>query len=193
MNKIKRNLSKYLKSLIPLLVAIITCLFLFNENDVLLEKLNGNVTLIENYNKFKSAGINKTIEFPENIIEKIIDTAMSFVGTPNKIGGIDKSGIDASGLVYVSIKKNSNTLFPRIAQDMARYGLFISDSDKLKRGDLVFFHDTYEVNRIITSVGIYLGDGEFINSSSSKGVTVSDINDTYYWKEKFFFGTRILN
>ncbi|MGY8940197.1 MAG: C40 family peptidase [Flavobacteriales bacterium] len=193
MNKIKRNLSKYLKSLIPLLVAIITCLFLFNENDVLLEKLNENVTLIEKYNKFKSAGINKTIEFPENIIEKIIDTAMSFVGTPNKIGGIDKSGIDASGLVYVSIKKNSNTLFPRIAQDMARYGLFISDSDNLKRGDLVFFHDTYEVNRIITSVGIYLGDGEFINSSSSKGVTVSDINDPYYWKEKFFFGTRILN
>jgi cell wall-associated NlpC family hydrolase len=193
MNKIKRNLSKYLKSLIPLLVAIITCLFLFNENDVLLEKLNENVTLIEKYNKFKSAGINKTIEFPENIIEKIIDTAMSFVGTPNKIGGIDKLGIDASGLVYVSIKKNSNTLFPRIAQDMARYGLFISDSDKLKRGDLVFFHDTYEVNRIITSVGIYLGDGEFINSSSSKGVTVSDINDPYYWKEKFFFGTRILN
>ena len=118
---------------------------------------------------------------------------MSFVGTPNKIGGIDKSGIDASGLVYVSIKKNSNTLFPRIAQDMARYGLFISDSDNLKRGYLVFFHDTYEVNRIITSVGIYLGDGEFINSSSSKGVTVSDINDPYYWKEKFFFGTRILN
>lgn len=186
-------MSNYLKSLILLVVAITACLFLFNENDVLLEKLNGNVTLIEKYNKFKSAGINKTIEFPENIIEKIIDTAMSFVGTPNKIGGIDKSGIDASGLVYVSIKKNSNTLFPRIAQDMARYGLFISDSDKLKRGDLVFFHDTYEVNRIITSVGIYLGDGEFINSSSSKGVTVSDINDPYYWKEKFFFGTRILN
>lgn len=190
---IKRFMSNYLKSLILLVVAITACLFLFNENDVLLEKLNGNVTLIEKYNKFKSAGINKTIEFPENIIEKIIDTAMSFVGTPNKIGGIDKSGIDASGLVYVSIKKNSNTLFPRIAQDMARYGLFISDSDKLKRGDLVFFHDTYEVNRIITSVGIYLGDGEFINSSSSKGVTVSDINDPYYWKEKFFFGTRILN
>jgi len=193
MNKIKLYSSKYLKSLILLLVAITTCLFLFNENDVLLEKLKGNVSLIEKYNEFKLTGINKTIEFPENLIEKIIDTAMSFVGTPNKIGGIDKSGMDASGLVYVSIKKNSNILFPRIAQDMARYGVFISNSDKLKRGDLVFFHDTYEVNRIITSVGIYLGDGKFINSSSSKGVTVSDIKDPYYWKEKFFFGTRIFN
>ena len=193
MNKIKPNLSKYLKLLIALVLAIAACLFLFNENDELLEKLNGNATLIKKYNKFKLAGINKTIEFPENIIEKIIDTSMTFVGTPNKIGGIDKSGIDASGLVHVSIKKNSSILFPRIAQDMARYGEFITDSDKLKRGDLVFFYDTYKVDRIITSVGIYLGDGKFINSSSSKGVTVSDINDPYYWKEKFFFGTRILN
>tara|TARA_B110000238_G_scaffold98815_1_gene107602 strand:+ start:750 stop:1331 length:582 start_codon:yes stop_codon:yes gene_type:complete len=193
MNKIKPNLSKYLKLLIALVLAIAACLFLFNENDELLEKLNGNATLIKKYNKFKLAGINKTIEFPENIIEKIIDTSMTFVGTPNKIGGIDKSGIDASGLVHVSIKKNSSILFPRIAQDMARYGEFITDSDKLKRGDLVFFYDTYKVDRIITSVGIYLGDGKFINSSSSKGVTVSDINDPYYWKEKFFFGTRIFN
>ena len=193
MNKIKLYSSKYLKSLILIVVVITACFFLFNEDDELLDKLKGNVSLIEKYNEFNSAGINKTIKFPENLIEKIIDTAMSFVGTPNKIGGIDKSGMDASGLVYVSIKKNSNILFPRIAQDMARYGEFISNSDKLKRGDLVFFHDTYEVNRIITSVGIYLGDGKFINSSSSKGVTVSDINDPYYWKEKFFFGTRIFN
>ena len=193
MNKIKLYSSKYLKSLILIVVVITACFFLFNEDDELLDKLKGNVSLIEKYNEFNSAGINKTIKFPENLIEKIIDTAMSFVGTPNKIGGIDKSGMDASGLVYVSIKKNSNILFPRIAQDMARYGEFISNSDKLKRGDLVFFHDTYEVNRIITSVGIYLGDGKFINSSSSKGVTVSDIKDPYYWKEKFFFGTRILN
>ena len=193
MNKIKLYSSKYLKSLILIVVVITACFFLFNEDDELLDKLKGNVSLIEKYNEFNSAGINKTIKFPENLIEKIIDTAMSFVGTPNKIGGIDKSGMDASGLVYVSIKKNSNILFPRIAQDMARYGVFISNSDKLKRGDLVFFHDTYEVNRIITSVGIYLGDGKFINSSSSKGVTVSDIKDPYYWKEKFFFGTRIFN
>mgnify|MGYP001197253635 CR=1 FL=1 len=193
MNKIKLYSSKYLKSLILIVVVITACFFLFNEDDELLDKLKGNVSLIEKYNEFNSAGINKTIKFPENLIEKIIDTAMSFVGTPNKIGGIDKSGMDASGLVYVSIKKNSNILFPRIAQDMARYGEFISNSDKLKRGDLVFFHDTYEVNRIITSVGIYLGDGKFINSSSSKGVTVSDIKDPYYWKEKFFFGTRIFN
>ena len=95
--------------------------------------------------------------------------------------------------MYVSISKNSKIQFPRIAQDMARYGKQITDPDKLKRGDLVFFFDTYEINRIITSVGIYIGNGEFIHSSTSDGVTVSQINDPYYWKDKFFYGTRILN
>ena len=116
---------------------------------------------------------------------------------PNKIGGTDRESIDASGLVYVSI--NSNTKFSnKSAQDMSRYGQIIFDKEKLKRGDLLFFYDTYESKNLISSVGIYLGkndknEDEFIISSSSKGVTIADLNDQYYWKDKFFFGTRIFN
>ncbi|MDC3029951.1 C40 family peptidase [Flavobacteriales bacterium] len=164
-----------------------------NSNDDLLEKLNNKTELITKYNEFKSQGVEKEIDFKKNIIENVIDTAFSFLGTPNKYGGIDRLGIDASALVYISISKNSKIKFPRVAQDMARYGKQITDPKKLKRGDLVFFFDTYEINRIITSVGIYIGNGEFIHSSTSDGVTVSLINDPYYWKDKFFYGTRILN
>tara|TARA_B110000240_G_C13341263_1_gene385611 strand:- start:281 stop:862 length:582 start_codon:yes stop_codon:yes gene_type:complete len=159
----------------------------------LVEKLNNNKELIKKYNEFEKQGVKKSIVFQGNIVENIIDTALSYIGAPNKYGGINKDGIDASGLVYISVTKNSNVEFPRIAQDMARYGEAISNPNKLKRGDLVFFFDTYEVNRIITSVGIYLGDGGFIHSSSSEGVKVSQINDPYYWKDKFFYGTRIFN
>ena len=74
---------------------------------------------------------------------------------------------------------------------MARYGEIIINSKDLKRGDLVFFFDTYEVDRIITTVGIYIGKGEFITSSSSKGVAINKIDDPYYWSQKFFYGTRI--
>ena len=175
---------------------IITAFVFFsacNSNDDLLEKLNDRTELITKYNEFKSQGVEKEIDFKKNIIENVIDTAFSFLGTPNKYGGIDRLGIDASALVYISISKNSKIKFPRVAQDMARYGKQITDSKKLKRGDLVFFFDTYEINRIITSVGIYIGNGEFIHSSTSDGVTVSLINDPYYWKYKFFYGTRILN
>ena len=162
-------------------------------NNELLVKLNNHQGLIKKYNEFREQGVEKAIAFPGNIIENVIDTALSYIGTPNKYGGIDKDGVDASGLVYIAVTKNSNIDFPRTAQDMARYGEAISNSNKLKRGDLVFFFDTYEIDRIITSVGIYLGDGNFIHSSSSEGVKVSQINDPYYWKDKFFYGTRILN
>ena len=47
----------------------------------------------------------------------------------------------------------------------------------MKRGDVIFF-DTYKING---HVGIYLGDGKFLNDSSSQGVSVGDLNNTY-WK-----------
>ena len=89
---------------------IITAFVFFaacNSNDNLLEKLNNNTELIIKYNEFKSQGIEKEIDLKKNIIENVIDTAFSFLGTPNKYGGVDKSGIDASALVYISISKNS--------------------------------------------------------------------------------------
>ena len=191
MNKLNSYFFKKNKLVVMIVIAI--CIAGCQQNDQLLEKLNNNKELIEKYNEFKKEGMKKPIVFPENIVENIIDTAFLYIGTPNKYGGINKDGIDASGLVYISVKKNSNVEFPRIAQDMARYGDVISNPNKLIRGDLVFFFDTYEVDRIITSVGIYLGDGDFIHSSSSEGVKVSQIDDPYYWKEKFFYGTRIFN
>lgn len=191
MDKIKSYFSKNVKLLILIIIIIAGYSILF-EKDLLLEKLNNNKELIKKYNEFKIEGINKPINLPDSIIENIIDTALSFVGTPNIYGGTNKEGIDASALVYVSITKNDKIAFPRIAQEMARYGEVISDPMKLDRGDLVFFYNTYEINRIITSVGIYLGEGNFITSTSSKGVEISEMNDGY-WKEKFFYGTRIVN
>jgi len=190
-----KKLNLYFLNNNKLTVIVVLAIFLAGcqNNDQLLEKLNNDKELVERYNEFKKGEVEKPIVFSRNIVENIIDTALSYIGTPNKYGGITKDGIDASGLVYISITQNSNVEFPRIAQDMARYGEAISDPNKLKRGDLVFFFDTYEVNRIITSVGIYLGNGDFVHSSSSEGVKVSKLNDPYYWKDKFFYGTRILN
>lgn len=54
--------------------------------------------------------------------------------------------------------------------------------EDLKAGDLVFFKNTYSSGKIdgVSHVGIYLGDGQFVHNSSSKGVTVSDLNSDYY-------------
>lgn len=178
--------------LIGLLLLVILSLALSNTDQrKLIDKLNDDQVLIDKFIDFSTEGYERKINLSKNKMESVIDTAMTYLGTPNKVGGTSKDSIDASGLVYVSINKNFDIKFPRIAQDMARYGNVIINPKKLKRGDLVFFFDTYDVDRIITSVGLYLGEGSFLNSSTKDGVSESDINDPYYWKEKFFFGTRI--
>jgi len=189
--KVANKLSKK-NILIVLLSLVILSLVLGNSNErKLIDKLNDDEVLIDKFIDFSADGYERKINLSKNKMESVIDTAMTYLGTPNKVGGTSKDSIDASGLVYVSINKNFDIKFPRIAQDMARYGKMITNPKKLKRGDLVFFFDTYDINRIITSVGLYLGEGSFLNSSSKDGVSESDINDPYYWKEKFFFGTRI--
>jgi len=189
--KVANKLSKK-NILIVLLSLVILSLVLGNSNErKLIDKLNDDEVLIDKFIDFSADGYERKINLSKNKIESVIDTAMTYLGVPNKVGGTGKDSIDASGLVYVSINKNFDIKFPRVAQDMARYGKMIINPKKLKRGDLVFFFNTYDVDRIITSAGLYLGEGSFLNSSTKDGVSESDINDPYYWKEKFFFGTRI--
>lgn len=184
--------SKTKKSIVISVLTVLIVIFLFpTTNTKLKRKLNKNAELSAKYDRFKAEGYQKEFRLPKERLEAVIDTAMTFLGVPNRVGGVDRDSIDASGLIYVSINKNFDVKFPRIAQDMARYGKIITDTQNLKRGDLVFFFDTYEVDRIITSVGLYLGENKFINSSTNEGVSVSEIDDPYYWKNKFFFGTRI--
>ena len=181
------------KKLRFLVIVAIAAFFLIYESkeSKITSKLENDKELLRKFNEFKEGGYERDIKLSRDIIESVIDTAKSYVGVPNKVGGISKDSIDASGLIYVSINANTEFKFPRIAQDMARYGKIITEKDNLKKGDLVFFYDTYEVDRIITSVGIYLGNNKFLNSSSNNGVSESDINDPYYWSEKFLFATRI--
>ena len=190
----KINIKKYKNLRFFLVLTVVVVLLIYESKESkLISKLDNNPELIQKFNDFKEGGYEKSFNLSKEILESVIDSAKLYIGVPNKVGGISRDSIDASGLIYVSLKSNSVANFPRIAQDMARYGDIITDAEDLKRGDLVFFFNTYEINRLITSVGIYLGDGKFLNSSSKEGVSISDINDPFYWKQKFIFGTRIFN
>lgn len=167
-------------------------------NYILSNKLNNQQGLIIKFENFLDKGeTEKKVSFKSEIIQSVIDTAKSYMRTPNKIGGIDYDSMDASGLVQVSLKKNGMLEFPRTAQDMARYGEIITKIEDLKKGDLIFFIDTYPTERLITSVGIYIGDNEFITSTTTKGVSINKLDNPSfkdnYWKEHFFYGTRIFN
>ena len=73
-----------------------------------------------------------------------------------------------------------------------RYGTIILNTNDIQKGDLVFFTNTYGTSKLVTHAGICTGNGNFIHTSSSKGVMISKLNDPYYWRDKFLFGTRII-
>jgi cell wall-associated NlpC family hydrolase len=62
---------------------------------------------------------------------------------------------------------------------MAGNGVAV-DRSELQKGDLLFFATTRGSGRI-SHVGMYIGDGQFIHSSTwGKGVVITDLGEPYY-------------
>ncbi len=151
-----------------------------------------NPDLEERLRDFRKGGIERAAEASGYEPERIIAEAYSFIGTPASMGGLSHKGIDCSGLVMMA-HKSCQLELPHNAEEQARYGTVVYSTEELQRGDLVFFYDSYSSSKLITHSGIYLGEQEFIHTSTSKGVTVSRIDDPFYWKERFLFATRLAN
>ncbi|MCY7623223.1 NlpC/P60 family protein [Bacillus altitudinis] len=122
-------------------------------------------------------------------IEGAISTGSTIVGqSPYKWGGgrsqadIDARRFDCSSFVrwaFASAGINLGPVGGTTTDTLVGKGRAVSASD-MKRGDLVFF-DTYKVNG---HVGIYLGNGTFLNDNSSRGVSVDSMSNAY-WKKAF--------
>lgn len=108
--------------------------------------------------------------------DKILQTALSYKGVKYRFGGATPSGFDCSGFVMYVFNKHGITL-PRTADKQYEVGKKIRAKSDLKPGDLVFF-ETYEKGA--SHVGIYQGNGKFVHASSSRGVTVTPLSDTYF-------------
>jgi cell wall-associated NlpC family hydrolase len=97
-------------------------------------------------------------------------------GTRYVFGGTSRRGIDCSSLMQKIYTQVFSKEIPRTAVNQHRETERILKSD-LQEGDLIFFHTTRSG---ISHVGLYLGNDRFIHASSSKGVTISNLNDKYY-------------
>lgn len=108
-------------------------------------------------------------------IDKIIQTGRQYLGVPYAWGGTSPSGFDCSGFTHY-VLLNNNIIIPRTTSLQYDQGTPVTKS-QLKPGDLVFF-STYAPGP--SHVGIYIGDNQFIHSSSSKGVIISSLSNSYY-------------
>ena len=109
------------------------------------------------------------------IARKVISTAMQYIGVPYVFGGTSPYGFDCSGYVQYVFAKCGISL-PRTADVQFEVGTPVATTD-LRPGDAVFF-ETYTYGA--SHVGIYIGDGNFIHASSSRGVTISSLGSAYY-------------
>lgn len=138
--------------------------------------------------KYRSGGIENAVDTENYDVEKIINYAKTFIGTPHIMSGTSKRGMDCSGLILI-VHKECGLNLPHSSHEQGRFGAIVSPNDSLQRGDLLFYYSSYNSSNFITHVGIYLGDGTFIHASNSRGVIITKCSENY-WKTKYLFATR---
>jgi len=111
---------------------------------------------------------------------------LPWVGTPYLYGGTTKNGTDCSGFVSSVYKEKEGINIPRTSVDGYKNGKPVNRQD-LTIGDLVFFGEKSKVSH----VGIYVGEGKFIHASTSLGVTVTPLSDSY-WVPRYMGARRYL-
>jgi cell wall-associated NlpC family hydrolase len=118
------------------------------------------------------------------IAAELTRSALHFLGDPYAFGGTSPSGFDCSGFVQHVFAMLGMRL-PRTAD--AQYDVGRPALGGPRPGDLVFF-DTYGG---VSHVGIYLGHGKFVHASTSRGVMVSRLSESY-WAERYVGAKRLI-
>ena len=136
--------------------------------------------------QFKYAQLlNRNVELVTNT--SLIGFIDDWWGTKYRYGGTTKKGIDCSSFTGLLMGSVFGFALPRTAKQQYSVCSKLNKDDMLE-GDLVFFNTRGGVSH----VGVYLGDGYFVHSSSSAGVTINSLNESYY-SRKFIGGGRIEN
>jgi len=114
--------------------------------------------------------------------QEVVMTALGLIGSPYRYGGTSpESGFDCSGLVNYVFRTAAGANVPRDTRSQASVSRRVARRN-LKEGDLVFFNT---LGRRNSHVGIYIGDGRFINAPSSGGQVRIDSMDSPYFSKRF--------
>lgn len=134
------------------------------------------------YDYFKNKQINLLDSYKPDLYFEVFD----WLGTPYRLGGKSKNGIDCSALVASVFNKIFGTNLSGAVGDIYKKCTDISKSDLIE-GDLVIFNIR---GRYMSHIGIYLQNNKFIHATVHGGVMVNDLDDPYY-KGYFYKAARL--
>ena len=138
-----------------------------------------------------SRGDNTATASSSDLGAQIVAYAKEFLGCPYSWGATGPNAFDCSGFTYYVYKHFGYTL-NRGATGQLSNGSSVASMYDLVPGDLVFFYDG-KVSTPVSHVGIYIGDGQFINASTGDGrdVQIDDLFTGHYAK-KYVYGRHII-
>ncbi len=103
-----------------------------------------------------------------------------WLGTPYRLGGTTRNAVDCSAFTMNMYSQVYNKKIPRTTDGQYEtYGRSALDATARQEGDLVYFNTLHNGNPV-SHVGMWLDDKRFVHASSSRGVVISNINETYY-------------
>jgi len=123
----------------------------------------------------------------------VVETALAAMGSPYSWGGSDTNGFDCSGLIQYAYGQHGIVL-PRISRDQMRMGRALDrEATSLRPGDILGFSASRTSQ--VSHVGLYVGDGQFLHSSST-GVKLSSLTasdgDSRWWRDRWVGARRIV-
>ncbi|MCP1444208.1 cell wall-associated NlpC family hydrolase [Pseudomonas sp. GGS8] len=126
------------------------------------------------------------------LADSILERGMSLIGTRYRFGGTSEAGFDCSGFIGYLFREEAGMNLPRSTREMINVDAPLVARSALKPGDLLFFATNGRRGRV-SHAGIYVGDNQFIHSSSRKsgGVRVDSLGDSY-WSKTFIEAKRAL-
>ncbi len=167
-----------------------------NSKDPALYPAAFTTTPTDLYNNFSATEQLETIQFKYGIrlnvpVENLANLALLYTidewwGTRYRMGGTTKNGIDCSAFTQMLMNTVYSMAIPRTAHDQYNEAMKLN-LDDCREGDLVFFSRS---GHSVGHVGMYLGNNRFVHASSSKGVMISNLDDSY-WVKRFVGAGRI--
>jgi len=144
-------------------------------------------------NPYDAAVAGGASEEAARLTATVVETALAAMGSPYSWGGSDTNGFDCSGLIQYAYGQHGIVL-PRISRDQMRMGRALDrDAASLRPGDILGF--SAGGTSQISHVGMYVGEGQFLHSSST-GVKLSSLTasdgDSRWWRDRWVGARRIV-